>query len=65
MKNLCEKKLLKECKLKSEIEAVIIVPSKELGMQIMREVDKLLRLENKKAVWGCKPIKTKRNSKEK
>ncbi|XP_050227392.1 DEAD-box ATP-dependent RNA helicase 47, mitochondrial [Mercurialis annua] len=35
---------------KSDIEAVIIAPSRELGMQIVREVEKLLGPENKKAV---------------
>ncbi|XP_048230533.1 DEAD-box ATP-dependent RNA helicase 47, mitochondrial isoform X2 [Ricinus communis] len=35
---------------KSEIEAVIVAPSRELAMQIVREVEKLLGPANKKAV---------------
>ncbi|KAK1436210.1 hypothetical protein QVD17_01988 [Tagetes erecta] len=39
-----------ESKKKTEIEAVIIAPSRELGMQIVREIEKLLGPENKKFV---------------
>ncbi|GKU95310.1 hypothetical protein SLEP1_g8685 [Rubroshorea leprosula] len=35
---------------KREIEAVIVAPSRELGMQIVREVEKLLGTTDKKAV---------------
>lgn len=35
---------------KTDIEAVIVAPSRELGMQIVREVEKLLGPENKKVV---------------
>ncbi|KAJ8766128.1 hypothetical protein K2173_021645 [Erythroxylum novogranatense] len=35
---------------KNEIEAVIVAPSRELGMQIVREVEKLLGPANKKVV---------------
>ncbi|KDP25481.1 hypothetical protein JCGZ_20637 [Jatropha curcas] len=40
----------KEDRKKPEIEAVIVAPSRELGMQIVREVEKLLGPANKKAV---------------
>ncbi|KAF5816394.1 putative RNA helicase [Helianthus annuus] len=40
----------KESGKKTDIEAVIIVPSRELGMQIVREIEKLLGPENKKFV---------------
>lgn len=39
-----------EPKNKSEIEAVIVAPSRELGMQIVREVEKLLGPSDKKLV---------------
>ncbi|XP_027183364.1 DEAD-box ATP-dependent RNA helicase 47A [Coffea eugenioides] len=39
-----------EPKIKSEIEAVIVAPSRELGMQIVREVEKLLGPSDKKLV---------------
>lgn len=35
---------------KTDIEAVIVAPSRELGMQIVREVEKILGPENKRAV---------------
>ncbi|KAI3823642.1 hypothetical protein L1987_05082 [Smallanthus sonchifolius] len=40
----------KESGKKTDIEAVIIAPSRELGMQIVREIEKLLGPENKKFV---------------
>lgn len=40
----------KEDKKKTDIEAVIIAPSRELGMQIVREIEKLLGPENKRFV---------------
>ncbi|KAD5508294.1 hypothetical protein R6Q59_031110 [Mikania micrantha] len=40
----------KESGKKADIEAVIIAPSRELGMQIVREIEKLLGPENKKFV---------------
>lgn len=40
----------KESRKKTDIEAVIIAPSRELGMQIVREIEKLLGPENKKFV---------------
>nr|XP_043626592.1 DEAD-box ATP-dependent RNA helicase 47, mitochondrial [Erigeron canadensis]XP_043626601.1 DEAD-box ATP-dependent RNA helicase 47, mitochondrial [Erigeron canadensis] len=40
----------KEAKKKADIEAVIIAPSRELGMQIVREIEKLLGPENKNFV---------------
>ncbi|KAL8226911.1 hypothetical protein R6Q57_016743 [Mikania cordata] len=40
----------KESGKKADIEAVIIAPSRELGMQIVREIEKLLGPENKKLV---------------
>ncbi|CAK7335477.1 unnamed protein product [Dovyalis caffra] len=40
----------KETGKKTEIEAVIVAPSRELGMQIVREVEKLLGPDNKKVV---------------
>lgn len=39
-----------ETKKKTEIEAVIVAPSRELGMQIVREVEKLLGPVDKKLV---------------
>ncbi|XP_071707898.1 DEAD-box ATP-dependent RNA helicase 47, mitochondrial [Rutidosis leptorrhynchoides] len=40
----------KEAKKKTDIEAVIIAPSRELGMQIVREIEKLLGPDNKRFV---------------
>ncbi|KAI3522547.1 hypothetical protein L1887_00417 [Cichorium endivia] len=40
----------KEPKKKPDIEAVIVAPSRELGMQIVREIEKLLGPENKRFV---------------
>ncbi|KAK1408297.1 hypothetical protein QVD17_39947 [Tagetes erecta] len=40
----------KESGKKTDIEAVIIAPSRELGMQIVREIEKLLGPENKRFV---------------
>lgn len=40
----------KETGKKTEIEAVIVAPSRELAMQIVREVEKLLGPENKRVV---------------
>lgn len=40
----------KEAKKKADIEAVIIAPSRELGMQIVREIEKLLGPDNKRFV---------------
>lgn len=40
----------KESKKRTDVEAVIIAPSRELGMQIVREIEKLLGPENKKFV---------------
>ncbi|CAI9262745.1 unnamed protein product [Lactuca saligna] len=40
----------KEAKRKPDIEAVIVAPSRELGMQIVREIEKLLGPENKRFV---------------
>ncbi|CAI0376753.1 unnamed protein product [Linum tenue] len=37
-------------KRKNDIEAVIVAPSRELGMQIVREVENILGPENKRAV---------------
>lgn len=39
-----------DAKKKPDIEAVIVAPSRELGMQIVREIEKLLGPENKKFV---------------
>ncbi|XP_076887300.1 DEAD-box ATP-dependent RNA helicase 47, mitochondrial-like [Bidens hawaiensis] len=40
----------KESGKKTDVEAVIIAPSRELGMQIVREIEKLLGPENKRFV---------------
>lgn len=40
----------KETGKKTEIEAVVVAPSRELAMQIVREVEKLLGPENKRVV---------------
>lgn len=39
-----------ECGKKLGIEAVIVAPSRELGMQIVREFEKVLGMDNKRAV---------------
>ena len=39
-----------ECGKKLGIEAVIVAPSRELGMQIVREFEKVLGMDNKRVV---------------